>query len=102
MKVTGSTGEIPNSMLVTMCETLNAAAEHEPKDLGAISPERHADANFLRALACGVRHYAVNADQRERQTEQSHRAAELRAQPQQEKSVRSFDHVLHRHHVEDG
>jgi hypothetical protein len=46
-----------------------AAAEHEPKDLGANQPERHADANFLRALACGVRHYAVNADQRERQTE---------------------------------
>ena len=63
--------------------------------------ERHADANLLRALARGVGDHAVDADEREHQPEQAHRAAEQRAHPQQQETVGSLEHPLHGRHIED-
>ena len=77
-----------------------AAAEDEAHDFAAARPERHAHANLLRPLAGGVGHHAVDADERERETEQAERAAEHRAHPHQEEAVRPLDHPVHRRHVE--
>ena len=44
---------------------------------------------------------AVDAHQRQQQSEQAHRAAEQRSHPKQQETVGPFQHPLHGRHIED-
>jgi len=46
-------------------------AEHESQHVARIRPDRHANSDFARAAADGVRHQAVEPDDREAETHQS-------------------------------
>src|SRR5689334_13828304 len=46
-------------------------SEHQTKDVETLRSKRHANPDFMGALACAVRNYAINPDRSEHQRQQS-------------------------------